>query len=88
MAYVKGRNIGESIRLIDDLLEYSDRENLDNLIFAADIDKAFDSIEHNFLLATLTKYGFGSNFIQWIKAFFQTARAVLLIMGCQQAILN
>ena len=66
-AYVKGRNIGKSIRLIDDLLEYVDKENLDGLIFAADIEKAFDSIEHNFLLATSTKYGFGSNFIQWIK---------------------
>ena len=63
-AYVKGRNIGESIRLIDDLLEYADKENLDGLIFAADIEKEFDSIDHNFLLATLTKYGFGSNFIQ------------------------
>ena len=58
MAYVKGKNIGKSIRLIDDLLEYADKENLDGLIFAGDIEKAFDSIEHNFLLATLTKYGF------------------------------
>ena len=64
MAYVKGRNIGESIRLMDDLLEYADKENLDGLIFAADIEKAFDSVEHNFLLATLTRYGFGSDFIQ------------------------
>ena len=77
MAYVKGRNIGESIRLMDDLLEHADKENLDGLIFAADIEKAFDSVEHNFLLATLTRYGFGSDFIQWIKTLFQTARAVL-----------
>ena len=69
-AYVKGRNIGESIRLKDDLLEYADKENLDGLLFAADIEKAFDSIEYNFLLAILTKYGFGSNFIRWIKHFF------------------
>ena len=67
MAYVKGRNIGESIRLIDDLLEYVDKENLDALIFAADIEKAFDSIEHNFMFATLTRNGFGSNLIQWVK---------------------
>ena len=53
LAYVKGRNIGESIRLIDDLLGYADKENLDGLIFAADIEKDFDSIEHNFFLPTL-----------------------------------
>ena len=77
MAYVKRRSIVESIRLIDDLLEYADKENFNCLIFAADIEKAFDSIEHNFLLATLTNYGFGSDFIHWIKTLFQTARAVL-----------
>ena len=69
-AYIKGGNIVESTRLIDDLLEYGDKENLDGIIFAADIEKAFDSIEYNFLLATLTKYGSGSNFIEWMKTLF------------------
>ena len=53
MAYVKGRNSRESIRVTDDLLEYADKEKLDGLIFAADIEKSFDTIKHNFLLATL-----------------------------------
>ena len=35
-------NISESIRLIDDLLEYVDKENLDGLMFAAVIEKAFN----------------------------------------------
>ena len=78
-AYVKGRNIGESIRLTDDLLEYVDKENLYGLIFAAHIEKAFDSIEHNFLFATLTKYGFRSNFIQWIKT---------LVSNCESCVMN
>ena len=37
--YVKGRNICESIRLIDDLMNYVQQEHLDGLIFAADIEK-------------------------------------------------
>ena len=40
---------------------------------------AFDSIEHNFLFATLTKYGFGSNFIQWIKT---------LVSNCESCVMN
>ena len=80
-AYVEGRNIGESIRLIDNLLEYADKENLDGLIFAADIEKVFDSIECNFLLATLTKYGFGSNFIQWIKTLFSNCESCVMNNG-------
>ena len=42
-AYVKGRYIGESVRLIDDLLNYAEDENIDGILFAADIEKAFDS---------------------------------------------
>ena len=63
------------------MLEYVDIENLDGLIFAADIEKVFDSIEHNFLLATLTKYGFGSNFIQWIKTPFSNCESCVMNNG-------
>ena len=66
-AYVKSRNVAESIRLIDDLMNYAEQGNLDGLIFAADIEKAFDSVDHKFISASLEKYGFGPDFIQWIK---------------------
>ena len=49
---------------------------MDGLIFAA-----FDSIKHNFLLATLTKYGFGSNFIQWIKTLFSNCESCVMNNG-------
>ena len=32
-----------------------------------DIEKVFDSLDHNFLISTLEKYGFGLNFILWVK---------------------
>ena len=32
-----------------------------------DIEKAFDSSDHNFLILTLEKYGFGKDFILWVK---------------------
>ena len=32
-----------------------------------DIAKVFDSLDHNFLISTLRKYGFGLNFILWVK---------------------
>ena len=41
-AYVKNRYIGESIRVIDDILYHAKQENLDGILFAADMEKAFD----------------------------------------------
>ena len=38
-AYVKGRYTGESVCLIDDLLKYAENENIDGILFAADIER-------------------------------------------------
>ena len=53
--YVQGRNIGESVRLIGDLIDHAEKENLDGMLFAADIEKAFDSLEYNFLFCNVGK---------------------------------
>ena len=37
-----------------------------NLV-AMDIEKAFDSLNHSFLISVLKKFVFGENFIDWIK---------------------
>ena len=66
-AYVKGRYIGESIRLTDDLLIYAEEKIVMEFCLQPDIEKAFDSVDHNFIFATLNKFDFGSDFIQWIK---------------------
>ena len=52
-AHIKGRFIGESIRLIDDILYHAKQENIDRVLLAADIEKAFDSVEHSFIFAVL-----------------------------------
>ena len=46
-AYVKDRYIGESIRLISDILEYTDSNEIKAILFSADFEKAFDSIDHS-----------------------------------------
>ena len=61
-AYVPGRYIGESVRLISDILEYTDDHSLPGFLVTADIEKAFDSIEHPFIVASLKKLGFGPTF--------------------------
>ena len=39
-AYVKNRYIGESIRMINDILYHAKQENLDGVLFAADMEKS------------------------------------------------
>ena len=65
-AYVKNRHIRESGRLISDIIEITKIRKIGFLV-TIDIEKAFDSLDHNFLISTVEKYGFGQNFILWIK---------------------
>ena len=51
-AYVKNRCISEGGRLISDLLEMSEVLNKEGFLVTIDIEKAFDSVNDHFLIAT------------------------------------
>ena len=78
-ANVPGLFIGESARLTSDLLEYTDYNNLPGYLVTIDSEKAFDSVGHTFLCATLRKFGFGENYIKWIQ---------ILLKGQESCVMN
>ena len=44
-AYVKGRYTGGSICLISDILEFTENNDVPGVLYSADFEKAFDSVE-------------------------------------------
>ena len=60
-AYVGNRYIGEAICQVSDILEFTEENEMDAILFSSDFEKAFDSIEHPFHFATLESYGFGTD---------------------------
>lgn len=68
--YIKGRYIGENVRLISDIISYTATKNLPGLAVFLDFEKAFDSMEWNFLTKVLDKYNFGPDFKNWIETFY------------------
>ena len=80
-AYVKGRFIGESIRVVNDLIEHIDREDEEGILFSTDIKKAFDLVDCNFLFATLKRYGFGTEFVNYIKTLLFDAQSYVINNG-------
>ena len=46
-----------------------------------DIEKAFDSIDHCFLIRVLEKYGFEKDFIKWIKILLQNQESCIVNGG-------
>ena len=70
-ADVKNRFISESGRVISDILEIANRFGLKGFVVIIDIEKAFDSVNHCFLLQILRKFGFGIDFVSWIKTILK-----------------
>ena len=66
-AYVKARYIGESVRVIEGILGHADQKNLNGILFAADIEKAFDSVEDNFIFSVLQSLILGLIFYSYLR---------------------
>ena len=79
--YVKGRYIGENIRLIQDLMFYTNKENLPGMAIFLDFRKAFDTIEWHYLEKVLTHFNFGPNFLQWFKTLHADISSCVLNNG-------
>ena len=61
--------IGETVRSIFDIMDLTDKKNITGLLIFIDSEKAFDSLERNFLHNCLDVFNFGPNFQRWIKTF-------------------
>ena len=55
---IRGRYIGENIRLVEDILQSKDD---DSVILLLDQEKAFDRVEWSWLYKVLTAFNFGEN---------------------------
>ena len=51
--YLKGRNIGFIIRLIQDVMDYCENNEQDGAILFLDLQKSFDTVNHEFLKIVL-----------------------------------
>ena len=69
-AYIKGRYIGTNARTILDIFEYCENRNYEGILLFLDFQKAFDSVEWNFIFETLKRFNFGDNFLQWISILY------------------
>ena len=80
-AYVENRFIGESGRLIADIIEITDVINKEGFLVTMDIEKAFDSLDHTFVISVLKKFGFGNNFVSWIETLIPKQESCVMNGG-------
>jgi len=55
---------------VQDLIEYTSKHNIPGALISLDFQKAYDSLEWNFMLESLKHFNFGENFIKWIRILY------------------
>ena len=79
--FVKGRYIGENIRLISDVFESTTKHKIPGILIALDFRKAFDSLEWPFIMKTLDSFNFGTSIKRWINTFYTDVESAVLNNG-------
>ena len=77
-AYVKGRTIFDAVRTIDDIMEFTERYQMNGLLVATDFQKAFDSINHDLMFKALSVFNFGPSLIRWIQIFYKNISSTVM----------
>ena len=65
---IKGRHGYECLRILEDVMENGINEN--SCFLLIDQDKSFERVETKWLFKVLECFGFGHNFIKWIRMLY------------------
>ncbi|KAL0292780.1 UNVERIFIED_CONTAM: hypothetical protein Sradi_6973800 [Sesamum radiatum] len=82
-AFVPGRCIADNILLAQELLSgYNQARLPQRCTIKIDIQKAYDSVQWDFLLQILKLFNFPSQFISWVEQCVTTAAFSIALNGC------
>ena len=79
--YIKNRYIGENVRLISDIMMYTEENNIPGIALFIDFRKAFDTIEWDFIKNCLKLFNFGPDIQNWIKILYNNVSSCVLNNG-------
>lgn len=79
--FMKGRFIGENTRILYDLMHYLENNNKSGLLLLVDFEKAFDSINWDFLKKALQSFNFGPSICKWFETLYNAAKSCVINNG-------
>ena len=68
--FIKGRYIGQNIRLLDDLMNFTNINKIPGILLSTDFEKAIDTLEWSFLHRALEIFNFGPKIRKWVSILY------------------
>ncbi|RVW72100.1 Rhodanese-like domain-containing protein 8, chloroplastic [Vitis vinifera] len=80
-AFVMGRQILDASLIANEVIDSWQKRKEKGLICKLDIEKAYDSINWNFLMKVFHKMGFGNKWVGWMWSCVSSAKFSILVNG-------
>ncbi|XP_068504156.1 uncharacterized protein [Phaseolus vulgaris] len=80
-AFLEGRCLTDSVLVANEVIEDIRRRRKRGLCLKVDFEKAYDLVRWDFLYDMLSKMGFHSVWIKWIRACMESATVSVLVNG-------
>lgn len=79
--FISGRFIGENIKLLYDIMNYTENNKLPGMLVLIDFEKAFDSVSWDFLFKVLDYFNFKDSFKKWVQMFYKHIQSCVIVNG-------
>ncbi|XP_028074761.1 uncharacterized protein LOC114277116 [Camellia sinensis] len=86
-AFIGGRNIIDRVFIANEVADDWKKAKRQGLIIKLDFEKAFDSVNKEFLFSMLSSFGFGSKWISWMKAWLNILLTRAINIGILKGVL-
>ncbi|GLT46093.1 hypothetical protein SLA2020_198760 [Shorea laevis] len=80
-AFIEGRQIADGIVITNEIIQEAKKSRRSTIIFKADFEKAYDSVNWGFLDYMMTRLGFNMQWRKWIMECLSSASVSVLVNG-------
>lgn len=80
-AYISDRNILDGPLIINEVYSWAKRTKRKTFLFKVDFEKAFDSVNWNYLDSIMEQMQFGAKWRHWIQGCLSSSQASVLVNG-------
>ena len=81
LGFMPGRLMDNLVRSAQDILKFANQEKINAAIISIDLQKAFDSVEHDYILRTLLNKGMDPSLVRTIEIVLKSGWSTVLING-------